>query len=138
MKDKASSVLIIEPVKSVFVGADSESYSPHQILEEDQGILLIDAHAWLSQVAFAHHLDRVRHSTTIITIVESAASDLSAKRDSVVQHSFIGDAEIAEQVTIGAGSTITRDVPPSKLTLARTPQITIANWCAPRTNTEKA
>lgn len=95
-------------------------------------------------------------------------------------HSFIGDAEIAEQVTIGAGtitcnhdgmnvnktiiergayvgsgcnliapvrvgsdatigagSTITRDVPPSKLTLARIPQITIANWCAPRANTEK-
>lgn len=46
---------------------------------------------------------------------------------------LVAPVRIGHDATIGAGSTITRDVPPAKLTLARTPQVTIEDWRGPRT-----
>jgi bifunctional UDP-N-acetylglucosamine pyrophosphorylase/glucosamine-1-phosphate N-acetyltransferase len=43
---------------------------------------------------------------------------------------------IGEGATIGAGSTITRDVPAAKLTLARSQQVTIEKWQGPRRRRE--
>jgi len=45
---------------------------------------------------------------------------------------LVAPLHIGAGATIGAGSTITRDVPAGKLTLARTPQTTIAEWPGPR------
>jgi bifunctional UDP-N-acetylglucosamine pyrophosphorylase/glucosamine-1-phosphate N-acetyltransferase len=104
--------------------------------------------------------------------IKNARIDAGAR---INHHAFVGDAELAEDVTIGAGtitcnhdgagrartviergayigsgcklvaplrigagatigagSTITRDVPPGKLTLARSRQTTIENWQGPR------
>ena len=46
---------------------------------------------------------------------------------------LVAPVRIGEGATVGAGSTITRDVPPAKLTLARARQVTIENWRGPRT-----
>jgi acetyltransferase-like isoleucine patch superfamily enzyme len=45
---------------------------------------------------------------------------------------LVAPVRIGERATVGAGSTITRDVPGSKLTLARAQQTTIDNWRGPR------
>lgn len=45
---------------------------------------------------------------------------------------LVAPLRIGEDAVIGAGSTITRDVPASKLTLTRQPQTTIANWQGPK------
>jgi bifunctional UDP-N-acetylglucosamine pyrophosphorylase/glucosamine-1-phosphate N-acetyltransferase len=45
---------------------------------------------------------------------------------------LVAPLRIGEHATIGAGSTITRDVPAATLTLARTPQTTIENWRGPK------
>lgn len=45
---------------------------------------------------------------------------------------FIAPVTIGDGATIGAGSTITKDTPEKKLTLARSKQITIDNWQRPR------
>ena len=46
---------------------------------------------------------------------------------------FIGSGSmLVAPVTIGAGSTITADAPPDKLTLARTRQVTIEGWQRPK------
>ena len=45
---------------------------------------------------------------------------------------LVAPLHIGEGATIGAGSTITRDVPARQLTLARTPQTTVADWRGPR------
>jgi UDP-3-O-[3-hydroxymyristoyl] glucosamine N-acyltransferase len=45
---------------------------------------------------------------------------------------LVAPVRIGEGATVGAGSTITCDVPPAKLTLARSPQTTIENWRGPR------
>ncbi len=50
---------------------------------------------------------------------------------------LVAPVVIAEGATIGAGSTITCDVPASKLTLSRTKQTTINNWQRPVKNTAK-
>jgi bifunctional UDP-N-acetylglucosamine pyrophosphorylase/glucosamine-1-phosphate N-acetyltransferase len=44
---------------------------------------------------------------------------------------LIAPVKIGEGSTIGAGSTITRDVPPNELTLSRTSQKTIHGWERP-------
>lgn len=41
---------------------------------------------------------------------------------------LIAPITVGENATIGAGSTITQDVPSGKLTLSRTKQITVSNW----------
>lgn len=46
--------------------------------------------------------------------------------------SLVAPVRIGEGATVGAGSTITSDVPPAKLTLARAKQTTIDNWHGPR------
>src|SRR6185436_10888729 len=46
---------------------------------------------------------------------------------------LIAPVRIGEGATVGAGSTISRDVPPGKLTLARSPQTTVEGWRGPRT-----
>ena len=47
--------------------------------------------------------------------------------------SLIAPVRIGEAATVGAGSTISRDVPAGKLTLARQPQTTVEHWPGPRT-----
>ena len=59
----------------------------------------------------------------------------------VIEHgSYIGSGcrlvapvRIGHDATVGAGSTITHDVPPAKLTVARARQVTIDDWLGPRT-----
>ena len=41
---------------------------------------------------------------------------------------LIAPITVGENATIGAGSTITQDVPSGKLTLSRTKQTTVSNW----------
>ena len=45
---------------------------------------------------------------------------------------LVAPLRIGEAATIGAGSTITEDVPPAKLTLARARQTTIDGWKGPK------
>ncbi len=45
---------------------------------------------------------------------------------------IVGPVIVHEQATVGAGSTITKDVPAAKLTLARSRQKTIEHWESPR------
>ncbi len=44
---------------------------------------------------------------------------------------LIAPVTVGEGATIGAGSTITRDVPPGELTLSRSPQTTVTGWKRP-------
>jgi bifunctional UDP-N-acetylglucosamine pyrophosphorylase/glucosamine-1-phosphate N-acetyltransferase len=46
---------------------------------------------------------------------------------------LVAPVRIGQDATVGAGSTITRDVPPAKLTVARARQVTIEKWRGPRT-----
>ena len=52
---------------------------------------------------------------------------------------LIAPVTVAKGATIGAGSTITRDTPPEKLTLSRAKQMSIAGWKRPikKTKSEK-
>jgi bifunctional UDP-N-acetylglucosamine pyrophosphorylase / glucosamine-1-phosphate N-acetyltransferase len=50
---------------------------------------------------------------------------------------LIAPVRIGEGATVGAGSTISQDVPARKLTLARSPQTTVENWQGPRTRRMK-
>ncbi len=45
---------------------------------------------------------------------------------------LVAPVTIGEGATIGAGSTITRDAPPHKLTLSRAPQVTLDDWQRPQ------
>lgn len=45
---------------------------------------------------------------------------------------FVAPVTVADGATIGAGSTITKDTPKEKLTLARSKQVTIENWRRPK------
>lgn len=45
---------------------------------------------------------------------------------------LVAPVEIGADATIGAGSTITRDVPPGGLTLSRMPQKNVPHWSRPR------
>ncbi|MCP4331113.1 MAG: UDP-N-acetylglucosamine diphosphorylase/glucosamine-1-phosphate N-acetyltransferase [Gammaproteobacteria bacterium] len=49
---------------------------------------------------------------------------------------LVAPVRIARNATIGAGSTITRDVPADKLSLSRSKQVTIAGWSKPQKQTE--
>lgn len=60
---------------------------------------------------------------------------VSKHKTIIGDHAFIGSdtqlvapVTIGEGATIGAGSTITRDTPPHKLTLSRVPQQTVDEW----------
>ena len=48
---------------------------------------------------------------------------------------LVAPLSIGTNATIGAGSTITRDVPARKLTLARSRQVTVENWVRPHKKT---
>ena len=50
---------------------------------------------------------------------------------------LVAPVRIARNATIGAGSTITRDVPADKLTLSRSKQVTIDGWSKPQKQTEE-
>jgi bifunctional UDP-N-acetylglucosamine pyrophosphorylase/glucosamine-1-phosphate N-acetyltransferase len=77
--------------------------------------------------------------------VNVGAGTITCNYDGVNKHktvigdgAFIGSCSqlvapvtVGEGATIGAGSTITKDAPPQKLTLTRAPQKTIENWKRP-------
>ncbi len=44
---------------------------------------------------------------------------------------LVAPLRIGDGATIGAGSTVTRDAPAGKLTLARSQQVTVENWQRP-------
>ena len=50
---------------------------------------------------------------------------------------LIAPVSIGTNATIGSGSTITDDVPPDKLTLARSRQITKDEWTGPKNHNEE-
>ncbi len=50
---------------------------------------------------------------------------------------LVAPVRVARNATIGAGSTITRDVPADKLTLSRSKQVTIAGWSRPQKQTKE-
>lgn len=50
---------------------------------------------------------------------------------------LVAPIKIGENATIGAGSTLTQDAPPNKLTLARNKQITIEHWERPKKRAKK-
>jgi len=50
---------------------------------------------------------------------------------------LVAPVRIARNATIGAGSTITRDVPADKLSLSRSKQVTIDGWSKPQKQTEE-
>jgi len=45
---------------------------------------------------------------------------------------LVAPLRVGDAATIGAGSTITEDVPPAALTVARSRQVTIPHWRGPR------
>lgn len=50
---------------------------------------------------------------------------------------LVAPLNIGENAVVGAGSTITRDVPAAKLTIARQQQTTIESWLGPKTRRSK-
>lgn len=50
---------------------------------------------------------------------------------------LVAPVTIGTGATIGAGSTITRDAPPHKLTLSRVPQVTLEEWERPKKKEEE-
>jgi bifunctional UDP-N-acetylglucosamine pyrophosphorylase/glucosamine-1-phosphate N-acetyltransferase len=50
---------------------------------------------------------------------------------------LVAPVRVGADATVGAGSTISRDVPPGKLTLTRSPQTTLEDWPGPRTRRSK-
>ena len=91
-----------------------------------------------------NHLSYVG-DTTIGSGVNIGAGTITCNYDGANKHRtvieddvFVGsDTQLVAPVTvgkgatIGAGSTITRDVPPGELTLSRTPQTTVSGWTRP-------
>ncbi len=57
----------------------------------------------------------------------------------VVEHvAVMPDCHVGKGATIGAGSTITKDVPPAELTLSRTRQTTVKGWQRPQKTNKTA
>jgi bifunctional UDP-N-acetylglucosamine pyrophosphorylase/glucosamine-1-phosphate N-acetyltransferase len=50
---------------------------------------------------------------------------------------LVAPVRVGREATIGAGSTITKDVPAGKLTLSRCPQVTIEHWQRPQKRKEE-
>ena len=50
---------------------------------------------------------------------------------------LVAPVRVARNATIGAGSTITRDVPADKLSLSRSKQVTLDGWSKPQKQTEE-
>jgi bifunctional UDP-N-acetylglucosamine pyrophosphorylase/glucosamine-1-phosphate N-acetyltransferase len=50
---------------------------------------------------------------------------------------LVAPIQVGDGATIGAGSTVSREVPPGGLTLARAPQVTIAGWKRPSRKTRE-
>jgi bifunctional UDP-N-acetylglucosamine pyrophosphorylase/glucosamine-1-phosphate N-acetyltransferase len=89
--------------------------------------------------------------TTMGTYVNVGAGTITCNYDGVNKHKTIIEADVfigsstqlvapltvGQGATIGAGSTITEDVPNDELTLARTKQVTIEGWHKPQKEVEE-
>jgi bifunctional UDP-N-acetylglucosamine pyrophosphorylase/glucosamine-1-phosphate N-acetyltransferase len=86
-----------------------------------------------------NHLSYVGDSE-VGTGVNVGAGTITCNYDGANEHrtiigdkAFIGsNTALVAPVEVGAGSVISRDAPPDKLTLARAPQVTIDSWQRPR------
>jgi bifunctional UDP-N-acetylglucosamine pyrophosphorylase/glucosamine-1-phosphate N-acetyltransferase len=101
--------------------------------------------AQLGQGSKANHLSYLGDAT-IGADVNIGAGTITCNYDGANKHrttiedgAFIGsDTQLVAPVTvgrganIGAGSTITRDAPPDKLTLSRSKQVTVPGWQRPK------
>lgn len=100
-----------------------------------------------SHIGFGSKVSHLSYigDATIGADVNVGAGTITCNYDGVNKHktvigdgAFIGSCsqlvapvKVGEGATIGAGSTITKDTPPHKLTLTRAPQKTIENWKRP-------
>ena len=76
---------------------------------------------------------------TIICNYDGAYKHLTEIGDNVFIGSdsqLVAPVKIGDGATIGAGSTITREVPPGELTLSRSPQQTRVGWKRPVKKTD--
>ncbi|HEC18964.1 MAG TPA: UDP-N-acetylglucosamine diphosphorylase/glucosamine-1-phosphate N-acetyltransferase [Gammaproteobacteria bacterium] len=106
-----------------------------------------------SQIATGSKVNHLSYvgDTTMGANVNVGAGTITCNYDGVYKHQtvigdnvFIGSdtqlvapVTVAEGATIGAGSTITRDVPAETLTLSRAQQVTVEEWQRPKKADER-
>ena len=66
-----------------------------------------------------------------LALAEKARTEIEAGAYIGSGCKLVAPLRIGEGATIGAGSTVTQDVPAGKLALARSRQITVENWERP-------
>ncbi len=98
----------------------------------------------IGRASKANHLAYVGDAT-VGREVNIGAGTITCNYDGAQKHrtviedeAFIGSdtqlvapVKVGKGATLGAGTTLTRDAPPGKLTLSRAPQVTVENWKRP-------
>jgi len=89
----------------------------------------------LNHMAFIGDSDLEKDVTIGAGVITCNHDGKNIQRTVIGQGAYIGSnsnliapIKIGANATIGSGSTITKDVVPNELTLARTKQITVSNW----------
>ena len=96
------------------------------------GNVSIGAHCQLHTGAIVSHDDVLGEYVTLSPSTTLCGSVIVGARSTVFAGATIMPGiTIGADATTGAGSTITRDAPAGKLTLARSPQVTIEGWKRP-------
>jgi bifunctional UDP-N-acetylglucosamine pyrophosphorylase/glucosamine-1-phosphate N-acetyltransferase len=104
----------------------------------------------IGRASKANHLAYVGDAT-VGRDVNIGAGTITCNYDGAQKHrtviedeAFIGSdtqlvapVKVGKGATLGAGTTLTRDAPPGKLTLSRAPQVTVENWKRPVKKGEK-
>ncbi|TXF13252.1 bifunctional UDP-N-acetylglucosamine diphosphorylase/glucosamine-1-phosphate N-acetyltransferase GlmU [Pelomicrobium methylotrophicum] len=99
----------------------------------------------IGRASKANHLAYVGDAT-VGRDVNIGAGTITCNYDGAQKHrtviedgAFIGSdtqlvapVRVGKGATLGAGTTLTRDAPPGKLTLSRAPQVTVDNWARPK------